>query len=161
MIEPRAPLRILTALGVSAFFALGFVAVFMWASLGASRRAAPPESPDARRARCAAAPQRDVRLPAREFEVLADGDALLEAARLTPVRVESATVGFELSGIRPGSIFDRVGLCDGDVVSSVAGVSVDSTRAQLEVYERLQGLSSAPVEIVRRGERHVFSVGVE
>jgi type II secretory pathway component PulC len=59
-------------------------------------------------------------------------------------------IGFRIFDIRADELYDLVGLCDGDIVLSVAGDRLSSPEAAFDVYERAKDLSLIAVQL-RRG----------
>jgi general secretion pathway protein C len=54
---------------------------------------------------------------------------LFSQARITPKWEEGQMTGMEVRDIVPGSLYDKIGLSDGDVVESLNGVRLDSAAA--------------------------------
>ena len=46
--------------------------------------------------------------------------------------------GFVIYNIAPGSIFERIGLRDGDVITGVNGMPLASTQPAIDFYETLR-----------------------
>ena len=59
-------------------------------------------------------------------------------------------VGIEVSGIEDGSLYDQIGLNDGDVISQVNGTQIDSPTATPEVIARL--LDGNGIDMTVNGE---------
>jgi type II secretory pathway component PulC len=160
VIEPRNKLRVLAALIVSALFAIGFAAVYF---VVATHGAGPGdgESAEERAKRCAAAPRGELVVSGEELAPLAESTALADAGKIKPLFVNGSTVGLEIAAIRAGSLYDRAGLCDGDVVTSVGGIRLDSPEATLDAYEQLRDQKVIAVELLRRGAASAYRVRVE
>lgn len=84
-------------------------------------------------------------------------DALQDAGRImTDVRVRpffsgGAVDGFMVSSIVPGSIFQQMGLQNGDVIREVDGQALRNPNDLLELYQNLGARSEMTVNIRRRG----------
>ena len=59
--------------------------------------------------------------------------------------------GIQISNIRPRSIFRRMGLRSGDVITSVDGNELTSVDDGLQLYDSLKSSSSLTVDILRLG----------
>jgi len=85
---------------------------------------------------------------------LSDLDTLLTQARATPLMAtvdgERTIDGFILQWIKPGSVFEELGLENGDVLKSVNGEKLDSMADGLFLLRSLRGESSIVLEIQRQ-----------
>ncbi|HUN58504.1 MAG TPA: type II secretion system protein GspC [Candidatus Binataceae bacterium] len=78
---------------------------------------------------------------------------LFTQVRAVPNIQNGSSNGFALSEIQPGSLFEAMGLHDGDVVTSIGGQSLSDPRKAIAVLQSLQTLSdhSINVSVVRNG----------
>lgn len=76
---------------------------------------------------------------------------LLTQMRAVPNIQNGAANGFRLSEIQPDSIFERIGLQDGDLVTSINGQPVGNPAKALALMQTLQGQSSITLNIIRNG----------
>ncbi|NIQ38318.1 MAG: PDZ domain-containing protein [Proteobacteria bacterium] len=74
---------------------------------------------------------------------------LMTQVRIVPNFLEGEPDGFKLLSIKRGSIFDRLGLRNGDVIRKINGVPLDSPQKAFEVYEGLESGQSITVDILR------------
>jgi hypothetical protein len=92
-------------------------------------------------------------LPRVEVDQLLDHPETLAAqARFVPDFADGRVDGFRVLGIAAGSIHERIGLCNGDVVTTVLGFPLDSPDAALELYGRLKDTQEVTLT-VRRGDQ--------
>lgn len=68
--------------------------------------------------------------------------------------------GYRLSGIRRSSLFNKLGIRNGDVVHSVNGNSLDSMQNAMTAYESLQGERDFNFDVTRRGKKSTFEYEV-
>jgi type II secretion system protein C len=61
--------------------------------------------------------------------------------------------GMQIRSIRRGSIFEHIGLKNGDIITSVNGYTLDSPDKILAIYQKLNDAPSLSVEVNRRGLR--------
>jgi hypothetical protein len=108
--------------------------------------------------RCGALPARAT-LSSRDVDrALTHTEELANQARIVPFFEGGVCRGFKIFAIRPGSLFERVGLCNGDVVSRIDGYDIASPDKALEVYAHMKGRKRVDVEIVRGGARHSLEI---
>lgn len=78
---------------------------------------------------------------------------LFTEVRAIPNIQNGSSNGFALSEIQPGSLFEAMGLHDGDVVTSIGGQSLSDPRKAIAVLQSLQTLndSSINLSVMRNG----------
>lgn len=92
---------------------------------------------------------------------IANFDQLATQMRVVPHKGSDGQVdGFRLSAIRRGSLFDKLGIKNGDIVHGVNGNPLTSTEAAMGVYQQLQNESSFTFEITRRNQRQTMEYSV-
>jgi general secretion pathway protein C len=84
-------------------------------------------------------------------KMLANIAALATSARLVPSFADGRPNGFKLYAIRPGSLFARLGLENGDTITRVNGRSFATPDEALAIYVSLRSTSAFKIEIKRRG----------
>lgn len=77
---------------------------------------------------------------------------LATQARVVPAFEGGKPVGFKLFSIKPGSLYSKIGLQNGDVVSRINGYEMSSPEKGLEVYQKLKDSANVTVDIKRRGK---------
>ncbi|MCA9511556.1 MAG: hypothetical protein KC560_12685 [Myxococcales bacterium] len=55
--------------------------------------------------------------------------ALYSQARIIPKWEEGKMVGVQLNQVKPGSLYDKIGIRSGDVITSLNGIAIDSPQA--------------------------------
>lgn len=85
---------------------------------------------------------------------------MLTQVRVRPYFSGGKPDGFMVSRIKRGSIFEKMGLKNGDVIRGVNGQSIESADKMLELYRSMTSGSEVTVDIKRRGKeeelRYVF-----
>jgi type II secretion system protein C len=90
----------------------------------ARRRPVPRRAPPQRREVPAPfAPEADVRNPA----------TLFSQARILPKYEDGAMVGVQLNAIKPGSLFEKAGFQNGDVIRELNGIKIDSPEQSAKI----------------------------
>jgi general secretion pathway protein C len=83
---------------------------------------------------------------------LSNLNELAMQARTVPAFRDGKAVGFKLFSIRPGSLYTRIGIQNGDVLQRINGFALDSPEKALEAYTRLKNASRIDIELDRRGQ---------
>lgn len=73
-------------------------------------------------------------------------------ARIVPAFEGGKTVGFKLFSIRPGSLYSKIGLQNGDVINRINGYEMSSPEKGLEIYTKLKDSKQVTVDLKRRGK---------
>jgi len=119
-------------------------------ALGRMASAPPPSSRrSARRSRVARSTVRD-----RLEELTQDGGprspaAIFSQARILPKYEDGSMVGIELSKIKPDSFYEKVGLQEGDIVTSLNGVPIDNPSASKQLLEAFTSADTLSAEVRR------------
>lgn len=82
---------------------------------------------------------------------------LFNQIRVVPHVQDGKTDGFKVFAIRPGSIFESIGLKNGDILQGINGVSLDSPEKALQLYQQLQNEKSFSVNLLRNNRVENFS----
>jgi general secretion pathway protein C len=90
-------------------------------------------------------------------ESLTDINKLLTQVRIRPHFKDGQPDGLAVTRIKPGSIFSRLGLRNGDVVREVNGKPIRSPDDIFSLYEDFKSGSEVSVEISRRGRQRSLS----
>jgi general secretion pathway protein C len=61
--------------------------------------------------------------------------AIFSGARILPKYEDGEMVGIELSKIKPGSLYEKAGLQDGDVLMELNGVTIDNPSASKQLLD--------------------------
>jgi type II secretion system protein C len=77
-------------------------------------------------------------------------------ARIKPYFVTGRPSGFSVSEIQPGSLMEKLGLQNNDVVKKVNGQAIDKPEDVFQAYSQLQRDSNIELEIERGGRREVL-----
>ena len=92
--------------------------------------------------------------------VLGNLSAVATKARIVPSFKNGKPNGFKLFSIKPGSIYSKIGLRNGDVIQSINGYEMNSPDKALEIYQKLKDSTSITVDIQRRGRAMTMNYGI-
>ncbi len=83
---------------------------------------------------------------------LKDLPGLLRQAKAVPHTENGENVGFRIVNIQSGSIYEDLGLKEGDVIKKVNGRSIRSPSQAMKAYRELQNSNHFKVQVVREGK---------
>lgn len=90
-------------------------------------------------------------------KIMANPEELYSQVRAVPHKGPNGEVdGYRLSGIRRRSVFNQLGIKNGDVIHSVNGRPLSSMNAAMEAYNTLGAQSNFTFEVSRKNERQNF-----
>ncbi|MES2640046.1 MAG: type II secretion system protein GspC [Myxococcota bacterium] len=93
-------------------------------------------------------------------DAMGNFEQLATQVRVVPHKgADGAIDGYRLSAIRKGSLFEKLGIKNGDIVHGVNGQALTSTEGALQVYQTLRSEKSFTFDITRRNQRQ--SLGFE
>ncbi len=116
----------------------------------AGKTPAPERAPRTRRRPAA---RGSIRLDREELESqMANLNELMQQVRIRPFMEGKRPAGFLVSNIKPGSLFSKMGLRNGDVIQGVNGETITTPDQAVELYESLMEGGEIALEI-KRGRR--------
>ena len=72
-------------------------------------------------------------------------------ARLVPAFKDGQPEGFKLFSIRPDSLYSKIGIQNGDVITRINGLDMNDPAKALEVYTKLKDAPRIDVDVDRNG----------
>ncbi len=94
-------------------------------------------------------------------KVMANLNEVATDARVVPNFEGGKSTGFKLFSIRPGSIYQKIGLQNGDVVQKINGYEMNSPDKALEVYQKLRDSKSIVVQMDRHGSVKTINYSIQ
>lgn len=92
--------------------------------------------------------------------IFADPAAVTRSARVVPSVKQGQPNGFKVYAVRPRSLFAAIGLHNGDTIQSINDQVLDSPSAALDLYDKLKGVDSLRIDLVRRGQPEVLKITI-
>lgn len=92
--------------------------------------------------------------------ILANPMAVAKGARIVPSVTAGKPSGFKLYAIRPGSLYAKLGFANGDTLTTINGMVIDSADKALEVYTKVREATNLDVVVIRRGAPVTISIKV-
>jgi general secretion pathway protein C len=97
----------------------------------------------------------------RELEQTVDNlNEVFTQARAVPFFQDGKTVGFRVFAIKPGSVFERIGLKNGDVIKRVNGVELTDPTKAITLFTELQNEGHIAVDLERNKQAQNFSYDI-
>jgi general secretion pathway protein C len=94
-------------------------------------------------------------------KALENPEKLASSIRAVPHKGDDGQIdGYRLSGVRRSSLFNKLGIRNGDVVHTVNGNNLTSMQTAMEAYRSLQNERNFNFEITRRNKRQTFEYEV-
>lgn len=93
-------------------------------------------------------------------ESMTDMASLMTQVQIRPHVEDGVPSGLALSSIQPNSIFRRMGLRNGDVITGVDGTEIASVDDALRLVDNLKSASSLSVQIKRRGQDRTIEYSI-
>ena len=85
--------------------------------------------------------------------LLGNMGALAKGARIVPETRDGKSAGFRLFSIRPDGPFAKIGLQNGDVISAINGLEMNSPDQALMIYTKLRTANHLSVAVERNGQK--------
>jgi len=89
----------------------------------------------------------------RVQQALEKPDQLMTDARFIPHFVEGRQEGFVVREVRPGGIYQSLGLINGDVLLRINEFTISSPDTALQAITALKGIDRAQLDIIRNGTK--------
>ena len=92
----------------------------------------------------------DYRVERAEVDkALANLNEVATQARIVPSFKNGRANGFKMFAIKRASIYDKIGLQNGDVIQKINGYEMNSPERALEIYSKLSNATSLSIELSR------------
>ena len=90
-----------------------------------------------------------------------DLNQLMTQVRIRPYFRQGKPEGLIVSQIQADSIFEKLGLMNGDIIASVNGNQMSSPEEAFQLYNSLNSGSQVSIEITRRGQKKLFTYDIQ
>ena len=130
-------------------------------STSAPRKGRPPRTPRARAGRARKPISRNIRLQRASLEdAMSDAAELLQQARIRPHFEDGEAAGISITGIKPKSLFRKMGLRSGDIITGVGGKDISSVEDVMKMYDELTSAPKMSLQIKRRGRQETINYSI-
>lgn len=93
-------------------------------------------------------------------DVLQNLNKILQQSRMVPNFKNGVVNGFKIFAIKRGSIFQELGLKNGDVVQRINGTDIDTVEKALPMLQLLQTEQNVNIDLLRGGAKKSLSVEI-
>ncbi len=88
-------------------------------------------------------------------------DSLISQVRATPHKGPDGEIdGFRLSAIRRGSLLQKLGIKNGDVIHGVNGTPLNSATGAMGAFQSMQSESQFSFDVTRRNQKNTFEYSI-
>ncbi|MEE8310882.1 MAG: type II secretion system protein GspC [Candidatus Binatia bacterium] len=88
-------------------------------------------------------------------------NSVITQMRAVPFLKDGKGIGFRIFNIKPGSIFERMGLKDGDVVQSVNGVELNTPSKAIGLLDDMQTMDEIAINLLRSGQAQTLTYAIQ
>jgi general secretion pathway protein C len=88
-------------------------------------------------------------------------DQLMEQARIRPHIEDGRPTGISITGIKPNTVFRKMRLRNGDIITGVNGTPIESVEDAMQIFGDLSSAPEVQLEIKRRGRKRVLNYKIE
>ena len=105
---------------------------------------------------------RQLTLESNQIEsALENLDQLMDQAQIRPHIEEGRPSGISITGIKPNTVFRKMRLRNGDIITGVNGNPIETVEDAMKVFGDVKSASELQVEIKRRGQKRVLNYKIE
>ena len=94
-------------------------------------------------------------------QAIANPAQMMTDARLRPNNVSGRDEGFVLSEVKPGGIYQSLGLQDGDILLKINDYDISNPERALQAFTALRGLDRVQVDLIRSGARMTMTYQIQ
>lgn len=111
-----------------------------------ARRAAMARAAERRQTRLQRLSENSFEMPPEDVQAVMNNPAeLLSQARILPKYEEGQMRGVQISQIKPGSLYEQVGIREGDLVNTIDGAALDNPQQMPELVQKCSAGGSIPI----------------
>jgi general secretion pathway protein C len=88
-------------------------------------------------------------------------DQLMNQARIRPHIEDGRPAGISITGIKPNTIFRKMRLRNGDILTGVNGAPIETVEDAMGIFGDLTSASEVQIEIKRRGRKRILDYKIE
>ena len=88
-------------------------------------------------------------------------DQLMDQAQIRPYIEDGRPSGISITGIKPNTVFRKMRLRNGDIITGVNGSSIETVEDAMKIFSDLRSASELQVEIKRRGQKRILNYKIE
>jgi general secretion pathway protein C len=94
-------------------------------------------------------------------QAIANPGQMMTDARLRPNVADGKQDGFVLSEVKPGGIYQSLGLRDGDVLLRINDYDISNPERALQAFTALRGLDRVQIDLIRSGSKMTMTYQIK
>jgi general secretion pathway protein C len=94
-------------------------------------------------------------------QAIANPGQMMTDARLRPNVTDGKQDGFVLSEVKPGGIYQSLGLQDGDVLLRINDYDISNPERALQAFTALRGLDRVQIDLIRSGSKMTMTYQIK
>jgi type II secretion system protein C len=94
-------------------------------------------------------------------QAIANPGQMMTDARLKPNIVNGKEEGFILNEVKPGGVYQSLGLQDGDVLLRINEYDISNPERALQAFTALKGMERVQVDLIRSGSRMTMTYQIK
>ena len=94
-------------------------------------------------------------------QTISNPGQMMTDARLRPNNTNGREEGFVLSEVKPGGIYQSLGLQDGDVLLRINEYDISNPEKALQAFTALKGLDRVQIDLIRTGARMTMTYQIK
>jgi general secretion pathway protein C len=96
-----------------------------------------------------------------EKAITVDFAKTLQDAKASPNQVNGEIKGFVLTRIRPDSVYEKMGMQDGDVIETINGIELNDAARAIQTLNAMRNENNLEIRVKRGGSSSVLNVQVK
>jgi general secretion pathway protein C len=85
---------------------------------------------------------------------------MMTQARIVPNIVAGEIKGYKIFAIKPGSIYDKIGIQNGDVIERINGMELTTPESALQFFQQLKNETRFVIDLERNGQKLTFTYNI-
>lgn len=85
---------------------------------------------------------------------------MMTQARIVPNIVAGEIKGYKIFAIKPGSIYDKIGIRNGDVIERINGMEITTPENALQFFQQLKNETRFVIDLERNGQKLTFTYNI-
>jgi len=94
-------------------------------------------------------------------EAVKDMNNILTQARALQIRNPDGTFSFKMTEIIPGSIYSKLSISDGDVISAINGKKIENINELMNMFGRMKDINNMSLTLTREGQEQTLEYDFE
>lgn len=94
-------------------------------------------------------------------QAISNPNQIMTDARLRPNVINGKQEGFTLSEVKPGGIYQSLGLQDGDVLLRINEYDISNPEKALQAFTALKGLERVQIDLIRAGSKMTMTYQIK